>query len=46
MDSIKKKMRDLALATEQANVRTRNCEEEIRSTNVVADGFEDQVIRI
>ncbi len=43
MDSIKKKMKSLAQASEEANSRTRIYEEETRATNEIADKFEEQV---
>ena len=43
MDSIKKKMRSLAQATEEANSLANNFDTETKATNEVADKFEEQV---
>ena len=42
MDSIKKKMRSLASATEEASARATVFEEECNSTNEIAEKFEEQ----
>ncbi|XP_059095746.1 tropomyosin-2-like [Tigriopus californicus] len=43
MDSIKKKMQSLATETAKAVETANKFEEEIRRTNDIADGFEDQI---
>ena len=43
MDSIKKKMQSLATETANAMERAAKFEEEITTTNAIADAFEEQI---
>ena len=43
MDSIKKKMRSLAQATEEAESVANSFDTETKATNEIADKFEEQV---
>ena len=46
MDSIKKKMRSLAQATEEAESVANSFDTETKATNEIADKFEEQVGRL